>query len=64
MKFDNCSFGWLQTPDRQTDGNVKPLFRTLEVLTHRENMKIAIRPMDSITYISLAYAREVKRLYH
>ena len=24
-------------------------FRTLEVMTRRENMKVAIRPMDSIT---------------
>ena len=38
--------------DRQTDKQTergKHFFRTLEVITHRENMKVAIRLMDSIT---------------
>ena len=38
-----------QQRDRQTDGNGRQLFRTVGVMKCRENIKVAIRPMDSIT---------------
>ena len=39
---------------RQTDRQMETgdhFFRTLKVMTRRENMKVAIRPMDSITIL-------------
>ena len=43
-----------QTADRQTDGrteNGKLFIRTLRVIAHREIMKVARSPMDSITIL-------------
>ena len=39
---------------RQTDGQMETgdhFFRNLEVMTRKENLKVAIRPMDSITIL-------------
>ena len=56
-KFDDSwpsSFGdnnLSNNPDRQVDGNGNTVFRTLGLMTHRENIKVASRPMDSITML-------------
>ena len=51
----------MQTPDRQTETG-DYFFRSLGVMKRRENLKLAIRPSDSIIICtSLAFTREVKR---